>query len=165
MMVLKDSLLVEEILQDTFIKAMEALNRTDIVGYTDQSNFCAWLVQIGHNLSVDYFRKNKRKKEYAMSNKDSDEAFHHIAGESRNPEQLITDIETDYDIQALIDQLHPDQKEVLVLYYFQGMKFKDIVDYIGGDISINTCLGRMRYALINLRKIIDQIKAEGQKVL
>lgn len=144
---------------------MEALNRTDIVGYTDESNFCAWLVQIGHNLSVDYFRKTKRKREYPMANKESDEAFNHIAGESRNPEQLITDIETEYDIQALIDQLHPDQKEVLVLYYFQGMKYRDIVDYIGGGISINTCLGRMRYALINLRKTIDQIKAEGQKVL
>lgn len=164
--IVKDLPLVEDLMQDAFIKAMDAIQKG---AYAETGTFKAWLIQIGHNLAIDYYRKNKRKKVDSVPTMDTsmDDAiyFKPLIANEPSPEDEIITLETGYELQSLLDKLPPEQKEVIILRHFHDFSFKEIADYIGGDISINTCLGRMRYALINLRKIIKEIEIDGQKVL
>ncbi len=164
--ILKDTMLVEDVLQDAFLKAMEAILKDS---YTDTGNFKAWLSQIGHNLAIDYFRKAKRRNTFNVPTSDGrgdgENFFTPLVDNEKSPEDEIVNLETDYDIQALLDELPKEQKEVVVLRHFHNLSFKEIAEYIGGGTSINTCLGRMRYGLINLRKRINEIKFQGQKIM
>jgi RNA polymerase sigma-70 factor (ECF subfamily) len=162
---LKDPMLVEDFLQDTFIRAMTTIQKEN---YEDSGTFKAWLIRIGHNLVIDHFRAKKRRSVLNIPSTDGPDGnnyFVPLAGHDKSPEDDIISTETDYDIQVLMDELDPDQREVINLRHFHGFSFKEIADFIGDGISINTVLGRMRYGLINLRKRINEVKNEGQKIM
>ncbi|HET8737246.1 MAG TPA: sigma-70 family RNA polymerase sigma factor [Pricia sp.] len=139
----------EDIFQDTFIKVIKTLKKGS---YSEEGKFLPWVMRIAHNLIIDHFRKSKRMPKFEGN--DDFNIFSVIGDDHPNAEkQLITEQITS-DLQHLIEELPDDQKEVLVMRMYQDMSFKEISENTG--VSINTALGRMRYALINLRKIIDQ---------
>ncbi|MRH99717.1 sigma-70 family RNA polymerase sigma factor [Kriegella sp. EG-1] len=144
-----DREITEDIFQDTFIKVIRTLKRGT---YNEEGKFLPWVMRIAHNLIIDYFRKSSRMPYFeGTSNFD---VFSIISDERLNAEgQLIKD-QIDIDLGVLIDELPIDQQEVLNMRIFKDMSFKEISENTG--VSINTALGRMRYALINLRKIIEE---------
>jgi len=148
-LIVKNQELAEDIFQDTFIKVIKSLQTGR---YQDKGIFHSWVVRIAHNLIIDHFRKEKNFK---TTSEDSDSNIFNTSkfAESNVEDQMIqTQIE--HDIRALIDELPDDQKEVILLRHYGGLSFKEIADQT--NVSINTALGRMRYALINLRKYIEQ---------
>ncbi len=148
----KDPMLVEDILQETFLKAMKAIESDR---YTNEYRFEAWITKVAHNTFIDHTRQARHMKKVPIESQGDDGESHTIQlidPEERNPEQKLFDKESDYDIQELLDGLPPEQKQVVVLRHFNGLSFKEIGDFTG--VSINTALGRMRYGLINLRKEI-----------
>ncbi|MEM0931070.1 MAG: sigma-70 family RNA polymerase sigma factor [Bacteroidota bacterium] len=139
----------EDIFQDTFIKVIKTLKRGS---YSEEGKFLPWVMRIAHNLIIDYFRKNKRMPKFEGS--DDFNIFSVIKDDKLNAEKQIIKEQIDKDLSLLIDELPDDQKEVLVMRIYKDMSFKEISENTG--VSINTALGRMRYALINLRKIVDR---------
>lgn len=150
LMVVKDSHLADDIFQDTFIKVINTL-RTG--GYNEEGKFIQWVMRIAHNLIIDHFRKSKRLPVVDSRNEDFD-IFSVLKDCDKSIEDRIVTDQIHEDVRALIEYLPDEQKEVLVMRYYYQMSFKDIAEQ--NQISINTALGRMRYALINLRKIIDK---------
>ncbi|SCY11135.1 RNA polymerase, sigma subunit, ECF family [Nonlabens sp. Hel1_33_55] len=141
--------ITEDIFQDTFIKVIRTLKRGK---YNEEGKFLPWVMRISHNLVIDHFRRNKRMPKFQSRN-DFD-IFDVISdGEDSIESALITD-QVHSDVKRLIEELPDDQKEVLVMRIYKEMSFKEIAETT--DVSINTALGRMRYALINLRKVIDK---------
>lgn len=141
--------ITEDIFQDTFIKVIRTLKRGT---YSEEGKFLPWVMRIAHNLIIDHFRKNRRMPMYQGS--DSFNIFSVMGDEKLNIEgQLIKD-QIDSDLTNLIDELPVDQREVLIMRIYKDMSFKEISENTG--VSINTALGRMRYALINLRKVISE---------
>ena len=141
--------ITEDIFQDTFIKVIRTLKRGS---YSEEGKFLPWVMRIAHNLIIDHFRKNKRMPKFEGS--DDFNIFSVIKDDKLNAEkQLIID-QIDSDLTLLIDELPDDQREVLMMRIYKDMSFKEISENTG--VSINTALGRMRYALINLRKIVDK---------
>jgi RNA polymerase sigma-70 factor (ECF subfamily) len=139
----------DDVFQDTFIKVIKTLKSNS---YNEEGKFLPWVMRIAHNLVVDHFRRNKKMpmqretEEYSI--------FSYMSDDSMNVEgRMITD-QVENDLQRLLEELPADQKEVLVMRMYQDMSFKEIADLTG--VSINTALGRMRYALMNLRKVIDK---------
>ncbi len=139
----------EDIFQDTFIKVIKTLKKGN---YSEEGKFLPWVMRIAHNLIIDYFRKNKRLPKFEGS--DDFNIFSVISDDKLNAEKQIIKDQIDSNLELLIDELPDDQKEVLVMRIYKDMSFKEISENTG--VSINTALGRMRYALINLRKIIDK---------
>ena len=139
----------EDIFQDTFIKVIKTLKRGS---YSEEGKFLPWVMRIAHNLIIDYFRKNKRMPKFEGS--DDFNIFSVIKDDKLNAEKQIIKEQIDKDLSLLIDKLPDDQKDVLVMRIYKDMSFKEISENTG--VSINTALGRMRYALINLRKIVDR---------
>ncbi|TAI48680.1 RNA polymerase sigma factor [Flagellimonas allohymeniacidonis] len=139
----------EDIFQDTFIKVIKTLKRGS---YSEEGKFLPWVMRIAHNLIIDHFRKNKRMPKFEGS--DDFNIFSVIKDDKLNAEKQIIKDQIDRDITSLIEELPEDQKEVLVMRIYKDMSFKEISENTG--VSINTALGRMRYALINLRKIVDR---------
>ncbi|MFC5684093.1 RNA polymerase sigma factor [Flavobacterium sp. MAHUQ-51] len=138
-----------DIFQDTFIKVIKTLKSNS---YNEEGKFLPWVMRIAHNLVIDYFRKNKKMPMYRETEEFS--VFSIMTDESLTIEnQLIAD-QVEMDLQKLIEELPEDQKEVLVMRMYKDMSFKEISEVTG--VSINTSLGRMRYALMNLRKVIDK---------
>lgn len=138
-----------DIFQDTFIKVIKTLKSNS---YNEEGKFLPWVMRIAHNLIIDYFRKNKKMPLYRETEEFS--VFSIMSDDSLTIEnQLIAD-QVEMDIKKLIDELPEDQKEVLVMRMYKDMSFKEISEITG--VSINTSLGRMRYALMNLRKVIDK---------
>ena len=154
---LKDPILAEDLLQEGLIKAMKAIAKGQ---YTEKGSFKAWIILICRNLAMDHFRMKKRQRTTSVPTmspaKGEEFLFKPLIDDEMSHEAKIISLECDYDIEELIDLLPSDQREVVLLRHFHEFSFKEIVDYIGGDISINTVLGRMRYALVNLRKIIQE---------
>jgi RNA polymerase sigma-70 factor (ECF subfamily) len=149
-MVVKDKQLADDIFQDTFIKV---INTVRSGAYKEEGKFIQWVMRIAHNLIIDYFRKSKRIPVVENDNDDFD-IFDTIKFTDPSiEEQMITDQIHD-DVRKLIELLPPEQKEVLFMRHYSEMSFKDIAEQT--DVSINTALGRMRYALINLRKLIKE---------
>ncbi|VAW16062.1 RNA polymerase ECF-type sigma factor [hydrothermal vent metagenome] len=144
-----DRTVTEDIFQDTFIKVIRTLKRG---AYREEGKFLPWAMRIAHNLIIDHFRKNKRMPMYQGA--DSFNIFSVMGDEKLNAENQLIKNQIDNDLTGLIDELPPDQKEVLLMRIYKDMSFKEISENTG--VSINTALGRMRYALINLRKIIDE---------
>jgi RNA polymerase sigma-70 factor (ECF subfamily) len=141
--------ITEDIFQDTFIKVIRTLKRG---AYNEEGKFLPWVMRIAHNLIIDHFRKSSRMPMYDLS--DGFNVFSVMGNEELNAEGRIIKNQIDSDLAVLIEQLPPDQKEVLFMRMYKDMSFKEISENTG--VSINTALGRMRYALINLRKIISE---------
>ncbi|RIV46124.1 MULTISPECIES: RNA polymerase sigma factor [Flagellimonas] len=139
----------EDIFQDTFIKVIKTLKRGN---YSEEGKFLPWVMRIAHNLIIDHFRKNKRMPKFEGS--DDFNIFSVIKDEKLNVEKQIIKDQIESDLTLLIDELPEDQREVLIMRIYKDMSFKEISENTG--VSINTALGRMRYALINLRKIVDR---------
>ncbi len=141
--------ITEDVFQDTFIKVIKTLKRGK---YNEEGKFLPWVMRIAHNLVIDHFRRNKRMPKFQSRN-DFD-IFDVISdGEESMEYEMITSQLHD-DVKRLVEELPEDQKEVLVMRIYKEMSFKEIA--AATDVSINTALGRMRYALINLRKVIDK---------
>lgn len=139
----------EDIFQDTFIKVIKTLR---LGKYNEEGKFLPWVMRIAHNLVIDYFRKNNRMPKFD-NNSDFD-IFSVISDSSLNAEKILIKDQVENDVRRLIQELPEDQKQVLIMRMYNDMSFKEISDKTG--VSINTALGRMRYALINLRKVIDK---------
>ncbi|HEX9981111.1 MAG TPA: sigma-70 family RNA polymerase sigma factor [Flavobacterium sp.] len=139
----------DDIFQDTFIKVIKTLKSNS---YNEEGKFLPWVMRIAHNLIVDHFRKNKKMPMFRETEEFS--IFSIMSDNAPNIESRIITSQVESDLQRLIDELPPDQKEVLVMRMYQDMSFKEISELTG--VSINTALGRMRYALMNLRKVIDK---------
>jgi|TARA_R100000479_G_scaffold130736_1_gene68728 RNA polymerase sigma-70 factor (ECF subfamily) len=141
--------ITEDIFQDTFIKVIRSLKRGK---YNEEGKFLPWVMRIAHNLVIDHFRKNNRMPKF--ENKDDFNIFSVLSDGSLNAEKQIIKGQVENDVRRLIEELPEDQKEVLIMRIYKEMSFKEIS--LQTDVSINTALGRMRYALINLRKVIDK---------
>ncbi|MGA1226436.1 MAG: RNA polymerase sigma factor [Tamlana sp.] len=141
--------IAEDIFQDTFIKVIQTLKRG---AYNEEGKFLPWVMRISHNLVIDFFRKNNRMPKFDNAGEFS--IFSVLSDTSLNAEKSIIKEQVENDVRRLVDELPDDQKEVLLMRIYNDMSFKEISDRTG--VSINTALGRMRYALINLRKIIDK---------
>ncbi|MBD0822795.1 RNA polymerase sigma factor [Aestuariibaculum marinum] len=139
----------EDIFQDTFIKVIRTLKRG---AYNEEGKFLPWVMRISHNLVIDYFRKNNRMPKF--DNTEEFNIFSVLSDKSLNAESTIIKKQVENDVRRLVDELPNDQKQVLLMRIYDDLSFKEISDKTG--VSINTALGRMRYALINLRKIIDK---------
>lgn len=141
--------ITEDIFQDTFIKVIRTLKRGS---YNEEGKFLPWVMRIAHNLVIDHFRKNNRMPKFDNSGEFS--IFSVLSDSALNAEKQIIKDQVETDVRRLVDELPEDQKEVLLMRIYNDMSFKEISDKTG--VSINTALGRMRYALINLRKIIEK---------
>jgi len=143
---IKNKDISEDIFQDTYVKVVNSLQKGK---YNEEGKFLPWVMRIAHNLVIDHFRKQK-KMHMIRSNNDFD-IFDVIKDNSINVDDKLIRDQIFTDLRSLIDLLPIDQKEVLRMRYFEELSFKKIAEYF--DISINTALGRMRYALINLRAL------------
>jgi len=141
--------LAEDIFQDTFIKVIKTLKRG---AYNEEGKFLPWVMRISHNLVIDHFRKNNRMPKFDNSGEFS--IFSVLGDPALNAEKQIIKDQVESDVRRLIEELPEDQKEVLKMRMYNDMSFKEISERTG--VSINTALGRMRYALINLRKVVDK---------
>lgn len=142
--------LADDIFQDTFIKVVKNLR---LGKYKDEGRFLSWVIRIAHNLIMDHYRKYKRlpKHESKIENFD---VMHRLTEQNSSIEESMIETQIHADLSLLIEELPDSQKEVLRMRLFQDMSFKEIGDQTG--VSINTALGRMRYAVINLRKMIEE---------
>lgn len=148
-MFVKEDALAEDIFQDTFIKVIETLRRGK---YYEDGKFLPWVMRIAYNLCIDHYRKIKRTP--TIANSDEFDIFNVLKYKADNAEQRMIKNQTHAKIRSLIDQLPPEQKEVVILRHYAEMSFKEISKLT--SVSINTALGRMRYALINMRKMITE---------
>lgn len=139
----------EDIFQDTFIKVIKTLKRGH---YNEEGKFLPWVMRIAHNLIIDYFRKNSRMPMF--NNSDEFDIFSVISDGNLNVESKIIKEQILEDVRKLIEELPEEQREVLVMRIYNDLSFNEISENTG--VSINTALGRMRYALINLRKIVEK---------
>ena len=144
-----DKDVAEDIFQDTFIKVIRTLKRGS---YNEEGKFLPWVMRIAHNLVIDHFRKNNRMPKFEGN--DDFNIFSLIGDSSLNAEKQIIKDQVETDLRKLIEELPDDQREVLIMRMYKDMSFKEISEITG--VSINTALGRMRYAIINLRKIISK---------
>lgn len=150
LLLVKDPVVAEDIFQDTFVKIVNSLTSGR---YRDDGKFVSWTIRIAHNLTIDHFRKIKK------SNEVQGESFETFVLNSKkhsadNIEDKLIKEQIRNDIRYLVDELPDEQKEVILLRHYGGLSFKEIAEQTG--VSINTSLGRMRYALINLRKMIQE---------
>lgn len=151
LMIVKDKDLADDLFQDTFIKVINTIRARS---YNEEGKFLQWVMRIAHNLIIDYFRKSNRIPVIDNTKNQDFNIFDTINIMDKSIEdQIITD-QIYKDVRKLIELLPPEQKEVLYMRHYADMSFKDIAEVT--DVSINTALGRMRYALINLRKLIAE---------
>ncbi|MBN2350532.1 MAG: sigma-70 family RNA polymerase sigma factor [Bacteroidales bacterium] len=149
-LIVKDQHLAEDIFQDTFIKVIKSLLDGK---YRDNGKFLSWVLRIAHNLIIDHFRKEKQLNTYSNDDYESD-LFNSRKFSDKNIEDEIIYDQITNDVKNLIHELPEDQKEVVILRHYCGLSFKEISEQT--NVSINTALGRMRYALINLRKLVKE---------
>ena len=138
-----------DIFQDTFIKVIKTLKSKS---YNEEGKFLPWVMRIAHNLIIDHFRRNKKMPMFRETEDFS--IFSIMSDNSLTIENKIIHEQVEIDLKKLIEELPADQKEVLIMRMYQDMSFKEISEVTG--VSINTALGRMRYALMNMRKVIDK---------
>lgn len=139
----------DDIFQDTFIKVIKTLKSNS---YNEEGKFLPWVMRITHNLIIDHFRKNKKMPLYRETDEFS--IFSIMSDDVPNIESRLINNQVENDLKKIILELPDDQKEVLMMRIYQDMSFKEISELTG--VSINTALGRMRYAIMNLRKVIDK---------
>lgn len=145
----KDQSLAEDIFQEVFIKIIDTLRKGK---YNHEGKFVQWAMRISYNMCVDYFRRTKRRPK--VSPTETFDIFDVLQASELNAEQNIIRSQTHDKIRGLVDQLPPEQREVVILRHYADMSFKEIAQLT--RVSINTALGRMRYALINIRKMIEE---------
>jgi RNA polymerase sigma-70 factor (ECF subfamily) len=150
----KDTYLAEDLFQDVFIKIIDTLKNKR---YTEEGKFLPWALRIAHNLCVDYFRKVKRTP--AIKTSDDQDIFEVINVSQEAPDQKLMRGESHEKVRRMLDLLPEEQREIIVLRHYANLSFKEIAEIT--NCSINTALGRMRYGLINLRKMM----AENQMTL
>ncbi|AUC22764.1 RNA polymerase subunit sigma-24 [Polaribacter sejongensis] len=143
--------ITEDVFQDTFIKVIRTLKKGN---YNEEGKFLPWVMRIAHNLVIDYFRKTNRMPSFKNTNEF--DIFSVLGDGNLNAEKQIIKDQIHTDVRELINELPEEQKEVLVMRMYKDMSFKEISENTG--VSINTALGRMRYALINMRKLIEKHK-------
>ena len=149
LLIVKDKPLAEDIFQDTFIKVINTLRAGT---YNEEGKFLPWIMRIAHNLIIDFFRKSKRMP--CIENSEEYDLFETLNVVEENIEDKLIIAQIHKDVQKLIEYLPDEQKEVLKMRHYSDMSFKDIAEQT--NVSINTALGRMRYALINLRKMVNE---------
>lgn len=149
-MMVKDRDVAEDIFQETFIKAVRVI---DEGRYTDNGKFLSWILRIAHNQVIDHFRAQRQDKAVSESDAGFDMLGTLKFAERTVEDSMVSD-QIERDVRALVDQLPEEQREVVMMRYFSGLSFKDIAEQT--NVSINTALGRMRYALINLRRMIKE---------
>ena len=149
LMTVKNHHLAEDIFQDTFIKVVRSLN---LGKYTDNGKFISWVMRIAHNLVIDHYRREKNMNTFSNDASEVDH-FNSPKFSDENIEDFMINEQILNEVRVLVEELPDDQKQVVIMRHYLGMSFKEIADQT--DVSINTALGRMRYALINLRKIIS----------
>lgn len=149
-MMVKDEDVADDIFQETFIKVVRFI---DEKRYTDNGKFLSWVLRIAHNQVIDYFRQSKQQNKVTEADAGYD-ILNSLKFADRTVEDDIVSSQIESDIRKLIDTLPPEQREVVKMRYYSDMSFKEIAEQT--EVSINTALGRMRYALINLRKMIRE---------
>jgi len=150
LMIVKEQGVAEDLLQDVFVKVIQTLNSDR---YNEEGKFHPWLMRIAHNLAIDHFRKMKRYPMVVME--DGSNVFNTLHFAEQNVEDIKVKEETYALVRRLIEELPESQKQVLIMRHYMDLSFQEIAEQTG--VSINTALGRMRYALINLRKKLKQI--------
>ncbi|MCB0761583.1 MAG: sigma-70 family RNA polymerase sigma factor [Flavobacteriales bacterium] len=148
-LMVRDEELTEDIFQDTFIKVIQTLKSGR---YNEEGKFLPWVMRIAHNLAIDSFRRDKKMP--AVRSDDDHDIFQTIGHPDMHVEDQICHDQVTGQVKKLIKLLPQEQKEVVIMRLYYKMSFKEIAETC--DISINTALGRMRYALINLRKIVEE---------
>jgi RNA polymerase sigma factor (sigma-70 family) len=148
-LIVKDQYVAEDLLQDTFIKAVDTIKSGR---YNDEGKFLPWIIRIAHNLAIDYFRRDKRYPNVVFE--DGSSVFNTLDFSEDSVESIQIRQETHEQLREMIQRLPDVQKQVLIMRHYEDMSFQEIADSTG--VSINTALGRMRYALINLRKQFSQ---------
>ncbi len=152
MLIVKNQELAEDIFQETFIKVIRSLKRGK---YTENGKFVSWVLRISHNLIIDHFRKEKLRGTVSSDNAGVDIFNSQKFSEDTIEDQMVT-AQILSEVKELINELPEDQQQVIYMRHYMGLSFKEIAEQT--DVSINTALGRMRYALINMRKLIDSKK-------
>ena len=149
----KDKALSDDLFQETFVKIINTLK---LGAYNEEGKFLPWAMRIAHNLVIDHFRRSSKVRMISESSslKEDFNIFSVLSCETKNVQEQLTYDELENQMVDLIEHLPQSQKDILKMRIFQDLSFKDIAEM--EDISINTALGRMRYALINLRKLIDK---------
>ncbi len=150
LLIVKNQELAEDIFQETFIKVIRSLKRGK---YIDNGKFVSWVLRISHNLVIDHFRKEKLKGTISNDNSEIDIFNSKKFSEDTIEDQLVNN-QILSEVRELIKELPDDQQQVIYMRHYMELSFKEIADQTG--VSINTALGRMRYALINLRKLIEE---------
>lgn len=148
--IVRNTELAEDIFQETFVKAIMTIKQGR---YTENGKFPAWITRIAHNLVIDYFRQEK--SENVISNDDSEvDLLNNIRLSEGTVENEMINTQIQDDLRELVKLLPTNQREVVYMRYYQNLSFKEIADATG--VSINTALGRMRYAILNLRKMAEE---------
>ncbi|CAA6809484.1 MAG: RNA polymerase sigma-70 factor, ECF subfamily [uncultured Aureispira sp.] len=148
-MFVKDTDLANDIFQETFIKIIDTFRSGK---YNEEGKFLQWALRISYNLCIDFFRKNKRRKTITPS--EDFDIFNLINSNDDNEESKMIKSQTYAKVRQLVEALPQEQKEVILLRHYAELSFKEIAELT--NVSINTALGRMRYALINIRKMIGE---------
>ena len=146
--VVNDRYIAEDIFQETFLRVIHTLQKGK---YEENGKFLPWVIRIARNLSMDYFRRTKRMP--MITSSEDDDVFANMLLDASNSEESVIKDQSKYGLRELIKQLPAEQREVLILRHYGDLSFKEIADVC--QCSINTALGRMRYALINLKKMIE----------
>ena len=149
---IRDQALAEDIFQDTLLKVIQSVKAGK---YSDNGKFLSWVMRIAHNLIIDHFRRIKQMNTISNDNYESD-LFNSKSFAEDSIEDSMIKQQIHKDVRNMISSLPDDQREVVILRHYAGLSFKEIADIT--DVSINTALGRMRYALINMRKLMEEKK-------
>jgi len=150
LLLVKNQTIAEDVFQDTFVKVIKSLQENK---YTDNGRFVSWVMRIAHNLIIDYFRKEKQLKTYSNDQSEVD-VFNSPKFSEKNVEEHMVFEQILREVRGLVDELPEEQREVVLLRHYAGLSFKEIAEQT--NVSINTALGRMRYALINMRKVMQE---------
>ena len=148
-MLVRERSISEDILQDAFVKIVSTLKSGK---YNEEGKFIQWAMRIARNLVIDHFRKAKKMP--TVNDSEGNDVFSYINVQEENQEEFVIRNEREQKVRRLVEELPPEQREVLVLRHYAELSFKEIADLT--NVSINTALGRMRYALNNLRKLIEE---------
>lgn len=149
--IVKNRDLADDIFQETFVKAITTIRQGR---YTDSGKFSAWLTRIAHNLIIDHYRQVKAEAHVSADDENTPDLLNRAGVGALTVEQEISEREITRDVRRLIADLPKAQRDVLVMRYYKNMSFKEIAD--ATKVSINTALGRMRYALLNMRRMADE---------
>ncbi|CAM3801989.1 RNA polymerase sigma factor [Aquirufa aurantiipilula] len=148
-LIVKDRYIAEDLMQETYIKAIDVLKSGR---YNEEGKFLPWVVRIAHNLAIDYFRRDKRYPTIVLE--DGSKVFNSFEFAEDSAEEIQLKEDQIVNIRELIKKLPDEQREVLVMRHYEELSFQEIAAQT--QVSINTALGRMRYALINLRKMLEK---------